>query len=134
MRAMPGLKLLLSAALLAVDAAALPAMSHASLAPPATATVACPHLAQLFEVVKHNSHLLMATRIGGGKIAKLFDNLPVDLPSRLARADTALVVRAANGRGKAIIVLFSNGCVLAALRLPTAAAALAIRIVLGQEI
>ena len=134
MRAMPGLTLLSLAALLAIDAAALPAMSHASLARPAAATVACPHLDQLLEVVRHNSHQLMATRISSGKIAKLFDNLPVDLPSRLARADTALIIRAANGRGRAIIVLFANGCVLAALRLPAAAAALAIRTVLGQEI
>ncbi len=134
MRAMPGLMVLLLAASLAIDAAASSAMPRTGPVLPSGPVVACPHLARLLDMVSHNSHRLTATRISSGKIAKLFDNLPVDLPSRLARADTALIIRAASGKGQAIIVLFFNGCALAALRLPATAVVLAIRIVLGQEI
>lgn len=125
-------------AILAFAALLVTALSAASLPPeatgrPAAGRAACPHLGELLTVVQSNGHRLTARRLAGNDIARLFVHLGVELPPRIARADTAVVVHGRLGRGKAVVVLFTGGCVLAAMRLPAADAVRALARLTAEE-
>ncbi len=134
MRFMPWLGLFFATMLITSNAAATRIATHASPALRGGAIAACPHLDQLLSAVRQHAGLLVVTRIRGGDVARLFADLPVDLPEQVARADSAVIVRRANARGEAIVVLFVRGCVLAALRLPVGAVTGAIKRAFGEEI